>query len=133
PAEAAAMAAAPTGAEIASIDGKPVTSWTDVSQFLAQGASDTIRFAFDDGTTIAVPLHRDQLVERVELADALRPQHRAVIGDIVSGSAADEAGLAAGDSVLAVDGTAITWWTDFTAMVEPAGERELDVSLVRDG
>lgn len=133
PEGAEAVADAPIGVRITAIDGREVESWNDVGQYLTQGPRDTIVMAFEDGSQILVPLHRDQLVERAELSQALLPQHAAVIGGVVSESAADEAGLAVGDSVVAVDGEPLIWWSDFTARIEPAGGREVVLSVIRDG
>src|SRR5690606_11649427 len=133
PAGAEAVADAPIGVAITAIDGRPVESWNDVGAFLTQGPRDTVVMSFENGDEFRLPLHRDQLVERAELAQALLPQHAAVIGSVVAGSAADEAGLVVGDSVIALDGEPLTWWGEFTARVEPAGGREVVLTLVRNG
>lgn len=133
PEAAAPMSGAPIGVAIESIDGRPVESWNDVGEFLTHGPRDEIVIEFANGDDIRIGLHRDQLVERAELAQALMPLHAAVIGSIVEGSAADEAGMVVGDSVIAVDGEPVVWWSDFTARIEPAGGQQLTVSVVRDG
>jgi regulator of sigma E protease len=133
PAEARGLLDVPEGARIVAIDGRPVTSWSDVRSFISSGSSDTIRFTFEGAAEVRVPLHRDQLVERAYLADALRPRHNAVIGQVVMGSAADDAGLEPGDSIVSVDGTPVRYWTDMTALVEPAADRQLQLEVVRDG
>ena len=133
PAEARALASVPEGSRIVSIDGRPVTSWTDVRSFIGSGTSDTISIAFDGAPQVLVPLHRDQLVERAVTADALRPQHNAVIGLVYPNTPASEAGLEPGDSIVSVDGTPIRWFTDMTALIEPAADREVTIRLVRDG
>jgi regulator of sigma E protease len=133
PAGAEAMAGAPVGVAITSVDGRTVDSWNDVGEFITHGLRDTIVISFENGHEVRIPMHRDQLVERAELSQALLPRHAAVIGNIVQASAAEEAGLQVGDSVVAVDGKPLQWWSDFTARIEPAGGREVSVTVVREG
>jgi regulator of sigma E protease len=57
----------------------------------------------------------------------------AVVGTVVPGSAADEAGLQQGDRIVAIDGTDVRSWTDMTTRISSAPERELQVQLERDG
>jgi S1-C subfamily serine protease len=110
-----------------------VESWGDVSRFIISGRSDTISFVFAQHPEVRVPLHRDQLVERSYLDASLRPMHNAVIGSVVANSAAAEAGLEVGDSIVSVDGAPVRWFTDMTAIVEPAAGRSLAFELIRDG
>lgn len=131
PAEASGLLDVPRGSQIVSIDGRPVESWTDVQAFIGNGRGDTITFAFDSHPDVKVALHPDQLVERAMLAAALEPLHRAVIGQVVKGSAADSGGLEPGDTVLAVDGSPVQWWSDLTAVVEPSAGRDLALSVKR--
>lgn len=133
PDAARAFADVPNGTRIVTIDGRPVESWTDVQRFVSSGRADTITFVFDGAPEVKVPLHRDQLVERSYLAEALMPQHNAVIGGVVENSAAAEAGLQPNDSIISVDGVPVRWWTDMTAIIEPAAERTVAMELVRDG
>ncbi|HRP08174.1 MAG TPA: RIP metalloprotease RseP [Gemmatimonadales bacterium] len=131
PAEASGLLDVPRGSRIVSIDGRKVESWTDVQSFIGNGRGDTITFAFDTHSDVKVALHPDQLVERSMLAVALEPLHRAVIGEVVSGSAADSGGLEPGDTVLAVNGSAVEWWSDLTAVVEPSAGQDLALSIKR--
>ncbi len=133
PEAAQGLASVPEGERIVSIDGRTVESWGDVSRFVVSGKSDTISFVFAQHPEVRVPLHRDQLVERSYLEAALRPMHNAVIGSVIANTAAAEAGLEPGDSIVSVDGTPVRWFTDMTAIVEPAAGRALAFELIRDG
>lgn len=133
PEVSSALATVPEGTRIVSIDGRPVTSWSDVRNFVGSGIADTITFVFDGAPEVKVPLHRDQLVERAYTAEALRPLHAAVIGIVYPGTAAAEAGLEPGDSIVSVDGSPVRWWTDMTAAIEPAANRPVSIELVRAG
>ena len=61
-----------------------------------------------------------------------RPQIPAVIGRLVEGGAAARAGLQSGDEVTAIDGVAITSWSDLVQIVRDGAGRELRFDLRRD-
>ena len=61
------------------------------------------------------------------------PDTRAAIGDVVAGSAAAEAGLRAGDRVVAIDGAPVEGWPELVAAVVESPGRPLRLSVVRDG
>ena len=71
-----------------------------------------------------------------ELAEALdlRTSEGAVITEVQAGSAADDAGLAAGDVVVAVDGTPVANGSELRNRIglTPLGEK-LEVTVLRDG
>ncbi len=133
PEQARALSAVPSGSRIVSMNGAPVRSWDEVVDAITLGSTDQIVFGFADRDDIVVALHRDQLVERSQLAASLLPRHPAVIGQIVSGSAADEAGLSPGDSLLSIDGVPINSWGDAVAAIEKAPGQSLELMLAREG
>ncbi|MDP2104865.1 MAG: RIP metalloprotease RseP, partial [Desulfobulbaceae bacterium] len=53
------------------------------------------------------------------------------IGEISPGSAAEQAGLKPGDIVVAIDGKAITSWSEVSESVKKSGGKELTVSIKR--
>jgi regulator of sigma E protease len=57
----------------------------------------------------------------------------AVISEVTVGGVADQAGLRAGDRVLAVDGFAVRGFEDFQRLVSTAPERSVSVVIERDG
>ncbi len=56
-----------------------------------------------------------------------------VIGEVVAGSVAEEAGLMAGDVILSVDGFAVTGFSDFQRLISTAPGREVSIVLDRSG
>ncbi|HEX6828596.1 MAG TPA: RIP metalloprotease RseP [Burkholderiales bacterium] len=62
-----------------------------------------------------------------------QPLVRPVIGRVVGGSAAERAGLQAGDEILAIDGTTLARWDELVRTVRDAPGRPLSVELRRDG
>ncbi len=58
---------------------------------------------------------------------------RPVVGEVMAGSAAAEAGLATGDRILAIDGAPITRFLDIQRIVAAHPGATLDLTLRRDG
>lgn len=63
---------------------------------------------------------------RPELVDSTK------IGEVGSGSAAEQAGLLQGDTVLTIDGTAMTSWEQVSASIRNSGGKEIQL-LIRRG
>lgn len=56
-----------------------------------------------------------------------------VVGHVVEGSAAEAAGIKAGDRVTAIDGTAITDFEQMPQIIAVSGGKNLKLELLRDG
>ena len=56
-----------------------------------------------------------------------------VIGDVIAGSVAQQAGLMSGDKILAVDGFQVRGFEDFQRLVSTAPERPVTIVLDRQG
>ncbi|HET9065993.1 MAG TPA: RIP metalloprotease RseP [Gemmatimonadales bacterium] len=133
PEQARELAMVKPGSRITRVNGVLMHDWGDVTSQITNGRGNTIVFEFQDRPAVSVALHSDQLVERAELAGAIAPQHPAVVGQLVQGSAADKAGIEPGDSVTAIDGTPVASWTDAVAMIEAAPGRALSIEILRAG
>ncbi|MGH7583857.1 MAG: RIP metalloprotease RseP [Gemmatimonadales bacterium] len=119
------------GARITAIDGHQVHSWDDIVERIATGDRDSITFAFADRTPLVVPMRRDALEQRTNLASALEPREPPVIGVIGAGTAASSAGFAVGDSIIAVNGAPIRWWADAVEQIQPAAGRPVEIEVQR--
>jgi len=62
-----------------------------------------------------------------------RPKIRPVIDTVVSGSAAEKAGILSGDEIIAIEGEAIESWQAFVKMIQKSAGRQLSIDLRRDG
>ncbi len=133
PAEARGLADVRPGTRITTMNGRPIHTWDDVTAAITSGSRDTITFAFDGHPDVAVPLHRDQLIERSHLADAIRPMHPPVLGMIGLGSPAGRAGLQVGDSIVAVQGDPVRYWPEVVERVEGNAGRPVTMVVMRDG
>jgi regulator of sigma E protease len=56
-----------------------------------------------------------------------------VIGDVVAGGVADQAGLKPGDRILSVDGYTVSGFEDFQRLVSTSPQRAVTIVLDRDG
>lgn len=141
----AAMAAIKNGEQVRAIDGQPVTTWNDFRWLLLQKAVD------QESTELEVINEQNEIsMRRLYLAaageqgwegDALdrlgvnfyRPDIPAVIGKLVAGGAAEQAGLQAGDRVIAIDGQAILAWHELVMRIRDSAERSVHIEFERQG
>ena len=64
---------------------------------------------------------------------ALYPERPADVGSVMAGSAAEQAGIRPGDRVVAVNGREVPTWQAMSMVVLPRAERELPVTVERNG
>lgn len=130
------------GDEILSIDGRRVSSFSDIEHLVALGAGRdaqgrpqvevTFRRAGETRTATLTPAYlavgRDQF-RSIGVDTEAKP----VIGHVDSGSAAEAAGLRANDEILRLDGKAMGSEEDVVAHVRASAGRPVVVSYSRDG
>lgn len=61
------------------------------------------------------------------------PERSPDIGSVTSGSPAEQAGLQAGDKVVAINGTPLTTWEELSESIEKYGVTPLTIRVERDG
>jgi regulator of sigma E protease len=141
----AAFAGLANGDTIRAVADEPVHTWTDVRWLLlkeavkrgvtpveveAQGGGRATR-NLDMGAITKDDLDRDFL-GKLGLRP-FRPRVAAELGRVLPGSAAERAGLATGDRVVAVGGKPMATWFDFTAEVAASPGRTLVLGIERQG
>ncbi|CAN5695517.1 sigma E protease regulator RseP [soil metagenome] len=110
PAAAAPLAQVPFGAEITTVNERPVATWNEVTRALIEAGTGAITLQFADApaVTFRMPV-QDSL--RAAVLGAIRPVYEPVLGQVRSGEAAAAAGLLPGDRIVAAAGEPIrTWW-----------------------
>jgi regulator of sigma E protease len=130
----------PVGTKITAINGRPVASWNDVTDAIANAPESELRLSLDNGRTVTLPIHQDALEERLKATQALQPFRPAVIGQVIPGRPAARAGIQAGDTILRIGDRPIAQWYDVLevlqantgtritmALAGPAGRRTLEV------
>ncbi|MFH1602955.1 MAG: RIP metalloprotease RseP [Pseudomonadota bacterium] len=141
----AASAGFESGETIRAINGEPVASWQDVRWRMLQLALERQQVKVEvlnrnnqlNWRTLDLsPLDAGQLE-----GDALaliglrlyRPQVSPVIGRVVPGGVAEQAGLQVGDRILTVNGTSIASWDQLVEAVRSHPGRELRLTYQRGG
>ena len=142
-ASAAAHAGLHQGDQILSIDGTRVVTWNDLRTELLgrslDGKALTLVVKGADGAERVASLDLSKVrVDPEYLFDdlgfnAYQPDIPARLDGVMSGDAADNAGLKAGDLLLAFDDTPITSWQQWAAWVRAHPGQVVKVKLRRDG
>lgn len=133
PAGAEALATLAPGDRIASVNGRPVTSWDDIEAGIADATGDSLVLALGDGRRLAIRIHGDAVAERLRASQSISPYRAPVVGTVMPGRPAARAGLEMGDSVISIDGAPVAQWYDFVRVVEGAAGRELLLVVSRAG
>ena len=141
----AAAAGLVNGDTVVAIADEPVATWTDVRWLLLKEAvkreTTMVEVESDRGTHATRALDMSALSKDDLDKDFLqklglrpfRPRAPATLGRILPGSAAEHAGLATGDRVLAVGAKPIATWFDFTAEVTSSAGRSIVLDVERGG
>ena len=141
----AAVAGLANGDIVRAVAGEATHTWNDVRWMLLKEAVKRGTVAFElegpsgERSTRNVDLSsigKDDLDGDFLAKLGLRPYRPAVpaeLGRVVPGSAAERAGLQAGDRVLGIDGKRIATWFDFTTAVSGAAGREIALEVERGG
>ena len=141
----AARAGLLAGNEIRTVDDEVVQTWQDALRsmvFRGVEGDTQILLGVDEGDgvvrtrVLAMPERMPQ--DPTVLLDAWglepwRPQQPALIGEVVVGEAAAEAGLQSGDEIVAVNGERVHDWQDWVLRVRAAPEQRMRVTLLREG
>jgi len=140
---AAASAGFESGDTIRAINGEAVTSWQEVRWRMLQLALERAHVKVEvlsrdnrlSWRTLDLSSFDAEQLEGDTLAliglRLYRPEISPVIGQIVSGSVAERAGLEAGDRILSANGEPIVSWDDLVEQVRSHPGRELRLKLQR--
>ncbi|MDP3536283.1 MAG: RIP metalloprotease RseP [Halomonas sp.] len=140
----AAEAGLAHGSEITSIQGDAMRSWEEINLKLVSiiGFSGELTVeALPEGasTPRVYQLPVNNYLVRQDPPQPLqslgitpwRPDLPAVLGQVVDGQAAAQAGLQPGDRILSLNGEAVSDWMQFVAMIRDSAGQTLDVSYQR--
>ena len=131
------------GDTVRAIDGQPLTTWQDLRWRVLQAALQRQQISVeviderDRISVLALDLSgfptdevESDVMERLGLR-LFRPALPPVLGQVVAGSAAERAGLAAGDRITQADGRALGTWDDLVQAVRQRPERVLQLTVER--
>ena len=133
------------GDELLAVAGRVTPTWEAAVYAMLAEAEDgedlSVKVRDSDGNEQLLLLPGDDLAEHAENGNILtaiglapkRPQVPPVIGQIVPGEAADQAGLLSGDLVLSLDGKAVSSWSELVDLVQGRPGKPVVVELTRAG
>ncbi|HQR02960.1 MAG: RIP metalloprotease RseP [Proteobacteria bacterium] len=139
----AARAGIEAGELVMQVNGRPVVTWTDLRIELLDAAMSHTPVALDlqqlDGGLVRRTLDL-QAANGTEVDEHLldelgltlyRPRVAPVVGQVLSGSAAERAGLVAGDRILAIDGHPVRYWDEFSQTIRQSAGQTLRIDFLR--
>jgi regulator of sigma E protease len=119
----------PAGSRITSINGRPVTSWNDVTDGIANSPEPEIRIELEGGKTVVLSIHQDALEQRLKASQALQPFRPAVVGQVLPGKPAARAGVQPGDTIVALNGRPIGQWYDVLEVLQNNGDKPISMEV----
>jgi len=133
PEGAESLSGVPVGARFERIGERDVENWGEVRTALTEAPAGPLLLSFGDPdllVEIRVPASAE---ERQSLVSAVAHWVEARVGALHPGAPAEQAGLEAGDRIVAVDGQPITTWWDFVQAIEARPEQRTELLLDRNG
>jgi regulator of sigma E protease len=136
----AAQAGLMTGDRVLAIDGHAIQSWDEIDESLQKSSGKPILFKVQRGTEVielsVIPITKtgknlfgeDETYWDIGASSLLYP----VVGEVVKGGRAEEAGMRKGDRIVTVDDTPIETWQDMTAIIHSNPEKLLHFTIERD-
>ena len=131
---------------IVSVNGQQTQTWTEARIALLEASLNAseplqieVELANGDRVVRELPVTQQQMLKSD--GDAVAnlgfrtwwPEVDPVVGDLVEGGAADNAGLLIGDRILSVDGEVLKSWRDLVSRVQPSANVPLAIEVERDG
>ncbi|CAN5781262.1 RIP metalloprotease RseP [soil metagenome] len=123
----------PAGARITAINARPVASWNDVTEGLANSPEPEIRIELEGGKRVVLPIHQDALEQRLKASQALQPFRPAVIGQVLPGRPAERAGVEVGDTIVALNGRPVRQWYDVLEVLQENEGTPISMEVGRAG
>lgn len=122
-----------TGDRIVAVNGRPVASWQEVEEAIGLDAGDTVVIAVDGKAPVRLAIPHDAMEARLTATQAVEPLHPPVVGQVLPGRPGERAGIAVGDTVVAVDGTAINQWWQLVERLQGSAGRAVGLTVARGG
>lgn len=137
----AAQAGLRTGDRVTGVDGVPIASWEDLINAMQVAAGETRQITFSregrEARTALAPARtkvRDIFGDEREAWDiGARPFTPARIGEVVPGEPAARAGLRAGDTVVALEGTPVFSWDEMAEVIQKRAGKPTELAVEREG
>lgn len=122
------------GDKITKFNGEEPLDVTDINKHLFLRGITSLEVLHEDGTSeeISIPETVGNTMWANGVMEPFTVRTEAVIDTVVTNSPAAAAGLLKNDKIVAVNGTPVTYWQEFTTLILNAKET-LEISYERDG
>lgn len=129
----AAAAGLLTGDRVIEIDGKDIASWHDISEAISNNQGNKLLFKVKrDNLIIEVQVSPEKKVDKNIFGEdkegwsvGIEPLVLPVVGEVMKGSRADEAGLLKSDRIIEINGGSLKTWHDMTDLIHENPEKPL--------
>jgi len=119
-----------TGDQILMVDDKKTKKFNEAVLDIILGDEVTVK---RDGEVIKVPLSDEgkETVFATQGKNFLGYRSKAVISKVIDTSVAQSAGILAGDEIVAINGSPVTYWDEFTKIITSSPNKELSLQVKR--
>jgi len=120
------------GDRITAVNARPVAAWNDIEDAFL-GGGDSLVLGIEGKPALTLHIPGTDVEARFKALISLAPLHAAVVGGVAPGSPASRAGIAPGDTVVAIDGDTVRSWVHMASFIQPRAGDTLTVALLKDG
>ncbi len=123
------------GDVIIDVDGKKLDNALDINRYLLVRKMESVRVKRADGAieTLKIPDTIGDYIFKAGLMPAMTLRTNTVLDTVIADYPAAKAGLMKNDKILAVNGTEINYFDEIGDLVKNNGEKEVVVTLERNG
>jgi len=119
------------GDKILALDGEEVEKWESIHHDIVVNETGTIRIE-REGRVMDIRVPDGSIAELLKAEYPIYPRIPFVVGELVAGSGAEEAGLKAGDRIIAINSEPVRFYDQFLEKTGGAPETSFEFTLVRD-
>lgn len=132
PAGTEALASVPPGVRVVAFDGEPIEDWGDLRMAVLTASAGPKVVEFDGAPPVTIDVPANDTAKALLVAH-LGPVYPPVIGDVLEGQPAAEAGIRAGDRVISAGGKPVRDWRELVSTIQAHPDLPLDLEIERDG
>ncbi len=132
PAGAEALARVPAGVRVVAVGDDEVEDYGDLQMALVTAGAGPVTLRFDRAEPVTIELPANDTARAV-LAAALGPVYPPVVGQVVEGRPAAEAGIRPGDRIVAAGSEPVATWPELVTVVQAHPNEPLELVIERAG
>ncbi len=132
PAGTEALGQVPAGTRITAVGNTAIEDWGDLRSALITATPGPLAFHFEEGAPVTVEVPANDTL-RFGLLQALEPGQPPVVGKLLAGEPAAQAGIRSGDLIESVAGEPVGSWPQLVAAIEARPGESVTLVIERDG